>query len=315
MNLLVTLLFAVGLGLIFGYGYRRATTDAGGIAEQRLRQRIAEESGPDPVVASASKRKPKSLSVQIVDSFTRAFQRSESLASAEGTNLVAWLDEQLILAGVRDKLNPYRALGTATAIWTAAALFAVFTLATGALPSWAAIFGAVIVASYPPLKLRQLKTRRRDLIEQELPFFVQELAMTVSAGAENLDNALMRVAANNARDEKAPLAREFDLAVKEYRVGGRVREEALLDVYRRTQLPAVDTLVDALIAAFDLGGKALEETLQRQSDQARELWAQSMRSFAARKEPMITLGMIETTAGGLLMLAAPLVISALGAFF
>ena len=304
--ILLSLCFAIGLLLLLSVGFRRSADKGGSLAEQRMRAAIEADLGQAIDDSAPVKAKRDPLRQRIVDSISARLERSSALHSSEGRGLIAWLDTELILAGVRDRYTPYQALGVMFTAWIVGLLgFVLCWMA--ALPLYAGVGLLVVFALYPLLKLRALKAARKELIDSELAFFIMELVMALSSGRSNIDDALLRVAQNNSSSPGAPLAREFELACTEYRVGGKDREEALMDITRRTRNEGVEALVDGIIAALKTGADPLT-ALREQSEQARRLRKQALRTFSARQKPKGTLGMVATMGGGVLILCTPLVI-------
>jgi Flp pilus assembly protein TadB len=308
MAFLLAICFTVGLALLVNGMVARAQSRGGGSARARQREMLKREMGAD--INEPVKEPKQSLSSRIVGALSSRLEGSDALHSNEGRGLVVWLDEQLILAGIRDRYNPYQALGTMLAIWTAATIMFVMVWLSG-LALYIAVLVLILGLIYPPMKVRQLQQVRKDLIDSELAFFIMELVMALSSGRSNIDDAMMRVARNNADSPGAPLAREFELACNEYRVGGRDREEALMGITRRTRNEGVEALVDGINAALKTGTNPLA-ALREQSEQARRLRKQSLRTYAARMKPKGTLGMVATMGGGVIMLVTPLIIGMMG---
>ena len=312
MALLLSLCLVAGLMLIISWLMNRAQETGGTVAEKRMRALI--EGELDDLQETQEQNDTATqpgLAERIVKRVADKLTRSDALASDEGRNLISWLDEQLILAGLRDRFNPYEALGVLLTCTVAGA--AAFLLLWGiGMPIWLGAVLMIVLVIYPPAKLVQLKNRRRNIIDSELAFFIMELVMALSSGRTNLDDALLRVARNNATSPSAPLAREFELACTEYRVGGKDRELALMDIVRRTRNEGVEALVDALIATLKTGSDPLH-ALREQSEQARRLRKQALRTFTAKQRPKTTLGMMAEMVGGVILLGTPLVIGVLDA--
>jgi Flp pilus assembly protein TadB len=310
----LALLLLAGLGLIFYALYKRATERGASEADLRLARLIEQDMG-DAVVAPEAEEEDKPKKT-VADSETVAalasrLERSPALHSGEGRSFLNWLDHQLHMAGLRsDTFGPYRAIALTLLIWSAGVALPVLAWTTGLVPTWVALVCAAFFLAYPLLKLRSLQVQRRDDIEKELPFVVMELAMTMSSGMTNIDDALLRLVRNNARDPEAVLVREIEQAVVEYRHGGRRREDALRDVIWRCGVTSVETFIESIIVALQVGSP-ITDVLQEQADHAREMWRQSMRAYTARKMPVVVLRVVETMFGGLIIIATPLFIDLL----
>ena len=151
-------------------------------------------------------------------------------------------------------------------------------------------------------------TARQDNIRREVPFFIQQLYMTMSSGMTVIDDAILRVAKTSEDDPYDNiLAREFARAQTEYRLGGLDREQALRGVSRRTGVSSVENLVEAIIQGLRTGAD-MSYVLGEYASQARRMWVQDMRTFKAKKEPLVTLGVILTMFGALLLFSGALLL-------
>jgi tight adherence protein C len=141
----------------------------------------------------------------------------------------------------------------------AAAVLAIRLHASALFVPAGALFGALL----PALWLRDLARARQAAIVRALPYDVDLLTLCVEAGLDFVA-ALSKVV---ERGRKGPLAGELSIALKELRLG-KTREEALRGLAARVEVPAMTSLVQALLHA-DRMGTPLGNVLRMLSSQLR----------------------------------------------
>ncbi|GAB4084445.1 DUF5936 domain-containing protein [Myceligenerans cantabricum] len=137
--------------------------------------------------------------------------------------------------------------------------------------------------------------KRQQQVDQELPDFLDVLAVTVTAGL-GFRQALERVCEFHG----GALAAEMRTALREMNVGSSRRKvfEALRD---RTKSRAVGTFVTALLQAEELGVPLAEALTSIAADVRRE-HAEAVRQKAARAAPLVSLAVTATILPGALIL-------------
>ena len=137
---------------------------------------------------------------------------------------------------------------------------AVLVFAFGAwLTSGQVVFGiatALGTALLPKLAFGWLRQRRLDAIEQQLPDALQIIAGGLRAGV-SMPLALQQL----VREGRPPIAQEFDLLLREHRLGVAL-DEALEHLAQRVPLQSITLVVAAMRIANETGG-SLAETLER----------------------------------------------------
>ena len=108
----------------------------------------------------------------------------------------------------------------------------------------------------------RIQTRMRAVL-RELPFYLDVITLAVESGL-NLSAALAQAA---DKGPSGPLRDEFERVLRDLRAG-RARAEALRAMAERLALPAVGSLVAALIVA-EQQGSALAPILRAQAEQRR----------------------------------------------
>lgn len=133
-------------------------------------------------------------------------------------------------------------------------------LATGALIL--GIAAAILMAYLPKLLLKKLRERRLLKLESQLPDALQVMAGGLRAGI-GLVAAFQQV----VRESRPPLSQEFDLVLREVRLGVTL-DEALENLSHRVSLQAVTLFVSAMRIANETGGN-LAEALERTAETLR----------------------------------------------
>lgn len=118
------------------------------------------------------------------------------------------------------------------------------------------IGSALAAAALPQLTLGWLRRRRLRQIEAQLADALQIVAGALRAGV-SLPAALQQL----VREGRAPLAQEFDLLLREHRLGVRL-DSALEHLAERVPLQAMTLVVAAMRTAIETGG-SLAEALER----------------------------------------------------
>jgi tight adherence protein B len=125
-----------------------------------------------------------------------------------------------------------------------------------------ALIAAIIVALMPRFILRFLLQRRLDKLEQQLPDALMMMAGGMKAGV-SLNQAIQQL----VLESHPPLSQEFDLMLREQRLGVSM-DEALENLNNRVTLQSVTLTVSAMRIAGETGGQ-LAETLERASQTLR----------------------------------------------
>jgi len=133
----------------------------------------------------------------------------------------------------------------------------------GLVPWWIA-FGAILLGyALPASWLRDRIESRRRAVLRDLPFYLDVLTLSIESGL-NVASAFVQAV---DKGPMGPLRDEFGRMLRDLRTG-RSREEALRAVADRLQVPAVTSLVSALLVA-EKQGASLGAVLRAQAEQRR----------------------------------------------
>ncbi|MDO4654430.1 type II secretion system F family protein [Actinomyces sp.] len=144
--------------------------------------------------------------------------------------------------------------------------------------------------------------RRQEMIERDLPDFLDVLAVTVAAGLP------FRVALQRVSDQySGPLTEEMRLTLREMQLGVP-RRDALEGLRERTRSDSTSAFVTALLQSEELG-TPLEEALKQIAQEVRRQRGQQVRRAAAKAQPKVSLvvtmfivpGAIILIVGGMLL--------------
>jgi len=149
----------------------------------------------------------------------------------------------------------------------AAALFAAglawITAKVGQGSLLGAIAGCMAGFFLPEMWLRDMTKARNLKILKRLPFFLDIVTMAVEAGM-NLSSALAK---SVEKMPPGPLLAEINRLLREIRAG-KPRADGLRDMAARLDLPAMNSLVSALVQG-ELMGSSIGPILRAQSEQRR----------------------------------------------
>ena len=133
----------------------------------------------------------------------------------------------------------------------------------GLVPWWIALVAILLGYALPASWLRDRIESRRRAVLRDLPFYLDVLTLSIESGL-NVASAFVQAVDKGPR---GPLRDEFGRMLRDLRTG-RPREEALRAVAERLQVPAVASLVSALLVA-EKQGASLGAVLRAQAEQRR----------------------------------------------
>ena len=147
---------------------------------------------------------------------------------------------------------------------------------------WLLALGILLALFFiPDIALWSKAAERQEKIEDDLPDFLDVLAVTVSAGLL-FRGALERVIERS----EGPLAEEMQLVLRQMDVG-QSRAEAFADLRARTSSNSLDSFVVALMQSEELGSP-LTEALNQIALDMRQVTAQRARQKASKANPKIS---------------------------
>lgn len=292
-------------------GARRAQTEAQKRFEHMLEQNIDETPLGSEENQTAEELQTQSPTVRRI---AEALDKSSIFDDEEGRDLLRTLERWLVQAGLSQRFSPTQAIAYMLSIWAFGIIILVLIDVIIGLP--VALFAILIfvVILYPPLFLRSSIRARQDAVAAEVPFFIQQIYMTLSTGSATIDDAIVRVASSAEEDPYSSLlAQEFGQAQVEYRLGSKTFEDAIREIGQRTGVVSVENLCEAMVQGYRTGA-AMDKVLLDYSSQAQEMWRQDIRAYKNRKEPIVTIGMVISMFGAFIIWGTPLLIEFLDSF-
>lgn len=133
----------------------------------------------------------------------------------------------------------------------------------------------VLALLFPYLVLRQKAMERREVIQNDLPSFLDLIYVSVEAGL-SFDMAIRRT----VDKLKGPLSDEFHRTLEEMR-HGRARTDALKSLAARVQVEDVQTFITSIVQAEELGSN-IGNVLRIQSATMRQAKKQRLEEKAAK---------------------------------
>ena len=152
----------------------------------------------------------------------------------------------------------------------------------------------------PIFGIRYLAKKRQEEIRYELPDFLDMMSITLQAGM-GLDTALNYY----SETTKGPLSEEINRMNQEILFGVQ-REVAYRSLIDRTDSPELETLIQSMIQAHNLG-TPISQTFAQQADEMRKMRAEQAKEKAGKSEPKIS-------AVGGLIIAPSIMLLIFGAF-
>ena len=235
---------------------------------------------------------------RVVDFFGRLTQRFlQNIYGAERVRRLSW---QLRAAGQPAGLTAQMFIQREAGFATVGLLVVLLAVLNGQTLIGVAVGVLFVVWMHSWLYLTA--RRRQEMIERDLPDFLDVLAVTVAAGLP------FRVALQRVSDQySGPLTEEMRLTLREMQLGVP-RRDALEGLRERTRSDSTSAFVTALLQSEELG-TPLEEALKQIAQEVRRQRGQQVRRAAAKAQPKVSLvvtmfivpGAIILIVGGMLL--------------
>lgn len=117
----------------------------------------------------------------------------------------------------------------------------------------------------PQMHCKAMKQSRELNVRQDMPFFIDLLALSVEAGLDFF-GAIQKIV-DKVADKKSVLAEEFNIVLKDIKIGSS-KTEALKEMALRLDMPEITSFVAVLIDA-EASGTSISQVLKDQSIQMR----------------------------------------------
>lgn len=177
------------------------------------------------------------------------------------------LKKKLASAGLTDALTPDELYSFKLFLiigFPLLLLFCRFAWQMEDIPPWAYPVSMLIGYYYPDkLWLSGVIKRRQEDIRRAMPFVVDLLALSTEAGLDFM-GAIGKVV---AKAKPSPLVQEFEMMLKEIKVGSS-RAEAMRNLAWRCDMMEINSFIAVLVSADEMGA-SIGKILRQQSEQVR----------------------------------------------
>jgi tight adherence protein C len=214
-----------------------------------------------------------------------------------------WIDRQLVLSGEFLGLTAPEVVALAVLGFAASLAASALYVSQGGAPAAATVF-TVIGALLPYLLVsREIDRRTRD-VARGLPYVIDLLALSMSAGLD-FPGAIRQVVSRSTNRDDA-LNEELERILHELAVG-HTRREALESFADRTTVIAAREFVAAVVQS-EQRGNPLAETLAIQAQVSRQQRSMRAETLAAKKAVAVYIPLMLLMVSVLLLIAGPLVL-------
>ncbi len=188
------------------------------------------------------------------------------------------LKRYIISAGLEDEITPDEFI--AFKVFMGLFLLVIILVFTKKISPLFDVIVFLLGFFYPELWLRGVRKTFEKDIRRHLPYVLDLLKLTVSAGMDFL--AAIQLVIQKSGDNT--LTRELDLVLKKIRLG-QMRRDALREMAWRIDMPEITSLVSVLVQADELG-TSISQALSAQADSLRQdrfLRAEKLGAEASQK--------------------------------
>lgn len=235
--------------------------------------------------------------------------RETIFVTSSGSAFMGMLEEKLIQAGHPRGWHATDFLGFFSVVIGSVVIFGGFLFQAGILPAWFYLFLSVLVIYYPFSFLKSETTKRKEQAFAELPYFLDEIILSLSSGTTTIDKAIKTVVMEDSlsavRDSQRVLVTEFKRAYTEQAESARNFDEAYRGAAERIQLQEVDDLVDVIVEGYATGAPILKN-LQDMSSHIYTVFEQNMATLIKKKDAPFTIATVMIMFGTAVLIAAPI---------
>ncbi|MFC4075479.1 type II secretion system F family protein [Salinithrix halophila] len=245
--------------------------------QAEIAQRIEQQSGSTfAAVSQSSEQDWRKTLVAWFDRFAPIGKDIELLSDPED------LKEYLVKAGYPYGMTVDRLQGAKVVFAIGGTILGLFYFLLGLpLAPFMLAFSPLIGYLYPIYAMKSKAKKRQEEIQYDLPDFLDMMSITLKAGM-SLDTALDYY----VRTNKGPLSEEIGRMSQEVSFGVQ-RETAYRALMERTDSPELETLIQSIIQAHNLG-TPLSETFTQQAMEMRSMRAEKAKEKAGKSEPKIS---------------------------
>jgi Flp pilus assembly protein TadB len=239
-----------------------------------------------------------------------------AFSGAGGRSLMDAIEDRLMLAGYPRGWHAPDYIAFCTIAIGSAVLGGGMLVQLG-IPSVLYLGMVALTAAYCWYELQAQINRRQQQAFFELPYFLDEIIMSLSSGASTLDQALREVVTNDMRaggmrEKEKVLVQEFRRAYQEAASQARPFSEAFRAAADRIQVQPVTDLVETLVEGQQSGAPILP-ILRDMSQHVYSIFEQEMETLIKKKDSTFTIATVIMMAGSALVIIIPIMLTVLKA--
>ena len=232
-----------------------------------------------------------------------------------GRSLMEVIEERLVLAGHPRGWHAPEYLAYCALCIGGTVLFGGLMVQSGVpAPLYLALVG--IVAYYCWYDIDIKIKRRKEEAFFELPYFLDDVILSLSSGASTLNHALGEVLrpkeSSDLQQREKVLVREFRRAYEESAAQARPFADAFRAAANRIEVQEVSALVDLLVEGHRSGDPIINE-LRDMSDNVYKLFEQEMQTLIKKQDTTFTIATVVMMGGSFLVIVTPIIITVLKA--
>lgn len=161
----------------------------------------------------------------------------------------------------------------------------------------------------PQMHCKAMKSKRELSVRQDMPFFIDLLALSVEAGLDFF-GAIQKIV-DKVADKESVLAAEFQIVLKDIKIGSS-KAEALKEMAARLDMNEITSFVAVLIDA-EASGSSISQVLKDQSVQMRlERFVRAEKAGARASQLILLPLMLFILPAVFIMVFGPVVLQMMG---
>lgn len=306
LPLVISVIAGFATYMIFVGLWRRSQTSAETSAlQQRLREFQAQSAlGQEIMEAQIAQREEKGFMSRLGEQLTGL-----AFAGSGGQGILSKIEEKLILSGRPHGWYAQDYIAFCFLAIGAALIGGALLLQIGLPGFWYVAFVGLTVY-YCYWELNGRIQSRQEQARFELPYFLDELIMSLSSGASSLDLVLREVvsgesATEGGKADERVLVVEFRRAYQETSSQARTFEEAYRAAAARIQVQPVSDLVEVLIQGQS-GGSPILNILRNMSENVYSQYEQDVSTLIKKKDTTFTIATVLIMIGAAIVIGAPI---------
>lgn len=255
--------------------------------------------------------------------------KDEGFVSRMGTQLASALFDNRGGLSLLDNIEERLVLGGHPHGWHATDYVAVCALSIGGAIVGGGLFVQMgvspmvylmlvgLVAMYCHWELTFPIKKRQEQAFAELPYFLDEIIISLSSGSTTLDQAIREVVMSPQNQsgmskKERVLVTEFRRAYQETATTAKPFREAYMDASKRIQVPAVEQLIELLIEGNQSGAPILD-ALRDMSKHVYTVFASEMEALIKKKDTTFTIATVLMLVGSFIVIITPIIITVMEA--